>query len=48
MKDMKKLELASIRAAQMKIIRPELDEKKTIIILYKGMTKKELEKAIKA
>ena len=43
-----KLELATMRATQMKLTRPELDLNRTIKVLYKTMTAKELEKAIKA
>lgn len=45
---MKKIELATMRATQMKIIRPEIDVNKTAKLLAKTMTTKELEKAIKA
>lgn len=44
----RKLELATMRAVQMKVIRPEIDLNRTIKVLYKTMTAKELEKAIKA
>lgn len=43
-----KLELATMRAIQMKIIKPEIDVNKTAKLLVKTMTAKELEKAIKA
>lgn len=45
---MKKLELATMRAVQMKIIKPEIDINKTAKLLAKKMTADELRKAIKA
>lgn len=45
---MKKIELATIRAKQMKATRPELDINKTAKLLVKQMTADELRKAIKA
>ena len=43
---MTKKELATIRANQMKEIRPTIDIERTIKVLMKGMTAAELEKAI--
>lgn len=43
-----KLELATMRAVQMKVIRPEIDVNKLAQLLAKKMTIKELERAIKA
>ena len=45
---MTKRELAIIRATQMKEERAEIDIEKTAAVLMKGMSSKELEKAIKA
>jgi hypothetical protein len=45
---MTKLELATMRAVQMKVTRPEIDVNRVAKLLAKKMTIKELEKAIKA
>lgn len=45
---MTKKELATIRAEQMKAIRPSINIERTIKVLMKSMTSTELEKAIRA
>lgn len=45
---MTRRELATIRANQMKAIRPEINLNNLINLLEKTMTSKELEKAIKS
>lgn len=45
---MTKKELATIRAEQMKAVRPSINIERTTKVLMKSMTSTELEKAIRA